>query len=150
MLPLTVIGISTSDLCCQPPIHMFSCCPWDISSWMSQRHRRLDNYRAEFTVSCWLSVMSHWMNDGATSWENMERGIFFFFFFLGPQLWHMDVPRLGVLLELQLPAYTRATATRDLSRVCNLHHSSQQCRILNPLIEARDRTGNLTVPIRIR
>ena len=27
---------------------------------------------------------------------------------------------------------------RDRSLVCNLHHSSQQCRILNPLSEARD------------
>ena len=34
-----------------------------------------------------------------------------FFFFLGPHLWHMEVPRLGVKLELQLPAYTTATAS---------------------------------------
>ena len=31
----------------------------------------------------------------------------------------MDVPRLGVQLELQLPAYTLATATLDLSRGVN-------------------------------
>ena len=30
--------------------------------------------------------------------------------FLGPHLRHMEVPRLGVELELQLPAYTTATA----------------------------------------
>ena len=52
----------------------------------------------------------------------------------------MEVPRLGVKLELQLPAYTTATTTPDLSYVCDLHHSSQQCRILNPLSEARDWT----------
>ena len=60
---------------------------------------------------------------------------FFFFFghfvFLGPHLWHMEVPRLGVESELQLLAYTAATATRDPSRVCDLHHSSQRCQILN-------------------
>ena len=61
----------------------------------------------------------------------------------------MEVPRLGVKLELQLPAYTTATATRDPSRVCNLHNSSQQRGILNPLREARDRTRNLMVPSRI-
>ena len=33
-----------------------------------------------------------------------------------------------------------ATATRDLSHDCDLHHSSWQCQILNPLDEARDRT----------
>ena len=37
-----------------------------------------------------------------------------------------------------MPAY--ATAMLDLSCVCDLHHSSWQCRILNPLSEARDRT----------
>ena len=33
----------------------------------------------------------------------------------GPHTRHMEVPRLGVEKELQLPAYTTATATRDLS-----------------------------------
>ena len=33
-------------------------------------------------------------------------GFSFFFFFLGPQPWHMQVPRPGVKSELQLPAYT--------------------------------------------
>ena len=51
---------------------------------------------------------------------------------------YMEVPRLGVESEPWLPAYTRATAMLDLSRVCNLHHSLWQCRILNPLSEARD------------
>ena len=32
-------------------------------------------------------------------------------------------PRLGVPLELELLAYTAATATPDPSRICDLHHS---------------------------
>ena len=54
----------------------------------------------------------------------------------------MEVPRLGVQLELLLPPYTTATATPtwDLSLVFHLQHSSLQCQILNPLREARDRT----------
>ena len=55
-------------------------------------------------------------------------------------MWHMEVPKLEIELELQLPAYATATAMPDPSCVCNLHHSSRQCRILNPLSEARDRT----------
>ena len=51
---------------------------------------------------------------------------------------HMEVPRLGGESELQLLAYATATATQDLSYVCDLHHSSWQCWILNPLKEARD------------
>ena len=61
----------------------------------------------------------------------------------------MEVPRLGVQLELQPPAYTTATATPDLSRVCNLHHRSRQPRNLNPLREAGDGTRNPVVPSQI-
>jgi len=62
---------------------------------------------------------------------------------------HLEVPRLGVKSELQLSAYATATETPDLSRVSNLHHSSWQCQILNPLSKARDQTRNLMVPSRI-
>ena len=50
----------------------------------------------------------------------------------------MEVPRLGVQSELQPLAYTRATAMRDPNHVCDLHHSSQQCGILNLLSKARE------------
>ena len=67
--------------------------------------------------------------------------IFFVFLpFLVPILRHMEVPRLRVESELQPLTYTRATAIQDPSCVCNLHHSSQQRRVLNPLSEARDQT----------
>ena len=33
-----------------------------------------------------------------------------------------EAPSLGVKLELRLPAYATATATPDLSCVCDLHH----------------------------
>ena len=52
----------------------------------------------------------------------------------------MEVPRLGVQSELQLPAYATAAVMPDLSHLYDLHHSSWQCQILNPLSEARDRT----------
>ena len=61
----------------------------------------------------------------------------------------MEVPRLEVESELQLPAYATATETPDLSHVCNLHHSSQQHQILNPLNGARDQTHHLKVPSQI-
>ena len=62
---------------------------------------------------------------------------------LSPHLWHMEVPRLGVPSKLQLPAYSTATARWDPSRICDLHHSSGQRQILNPLSEARNQTHNL-------
>ena len=61
----------------------------------------------------------------------------------------MEVSRLGVELELQLPAYATATEKWDLSCICNLHHSSQQSRILNPLSKARDQTHILMDPSQV-
>ena len=55
-------------------------------------------------------------------------------------LWHMDVLGLRVESELQLPAYTTAAATPDLSRICDLRRTLWQCQILNPLSKARDQT----------
>ena len=60
--------------------------------------------------------------------------------FLGPHLWHVEGPRLAVESGLQLPAYATATAMLGLSHICNLHRSSWQHWILNPLSEASDRT----------
>ena len=64
-----------------------------------------------------------------------------FYSFIWLHLWHMEVPGLGVKSELQLQAYATATAMPDPScLICNLHHSSRQCQILNPLTEAKDQT----------
>ena len=49
---------------------------------------------------------------------------FLFFFFSGSHQCHTEVPRLGVKSELQLLAYATATATPDMSSICDLHHSS--------------------------
>ena len=62
----------------------------------------------------------------------------------------MDVPRLGVQLELWLLAYATAAAMPDPSQICSVQYSSWQCQILNPLSEAGDRICNLMVPSRIR
>ena len=45
---------------------------------------------------------------------------------------------------------TTATATPDPSRTCDLHHSSWQRWILNPLSEARDQTCELMDASQIR
>jgi len=65
----------------------------------------------------------------------IDFGLFSCVRFLGLPLCHMEVPRLGVEMELQLPAY--ATATQDLSCTCDLHPNSWQRQILSPLSEAR-------------
>ena len=52
----------------------------------------------------------------------------------------MEVPRLGVKLELHLPVYTTVTATPALRRIYDLRRSLWQCWILNPLSEAKNQT----------
>ena len=99
----------------------------EISSWCSCSFFLLSFKKLQFAFYRWKKIY----------WD-------FFFVFLGPYLRLMNVPRLWIELELQLPAY--AIAMPDLSCVCNLHYSSQQCWILNPLSEARDWTCSLMVP----
>ena len=62
---------------------------------------------------------------------NYPSFLFIYFCLFRAASGHMEVTRLGVELELQLPASARGTATPDLSCICNLHHSSRQHRILN-------------------
>ena len=53
----------------------------------------------------------------------------------------MEIPGLGAESKLELLAYATATETLpDPSCVCNLHHSSWQHWIPNPLNEARGQT----------
>ena len=66
-----------------------------------------------------------------------------FFFFLGLHLWHMEVLRLGVESGAAtgiLHSHSHSHTMRDPSSACDLHHSSQQYWILNPLSEDRDQT----------
>ena len=76
----------------------------------------------------------------------LSQGFYFIFFFLGPHLQHMEVPRLGGESEpqLQLQTFPTATATPDPSCICDLPLGLWQHQILDPLREARGRTRTLT------
>ena len=76
----------------------------------------------------------------------LSSSFFFFFLILGLHPEHMEVQRLGAKSELQVKAYTTATTTQDLSHIWDLHYSSQQHCILNPLSRARDQTHILMDP----
>ena len=60
----------------------------------------------------------------------------------------MDISRLGVKSELQLLAYITATATQNLSCICD--QSSWQCRFPNPLSKAWDQTHVLMDTSQVR
>ena len=85
---------------------------------------RLPRMEAAFpaSTSSWVwtcDLVTANQMDVEESWELSPKGSlyrsfahFFFvvvvFFFLGPHPWHVEVPRLGVESELQLPTYTTA------------------------------------------
>ena len=77
---------------------------------------------------------------------SLSLSIYFALAFLGLHPRHMEVPRPGGQSELPLLVYTMATATWDLSCVCDLHPSSRQRRILNLRSKARNRTLFLMDP----
>ena len=104
------------------------------------------------TPGSWSSGMEEWIPNGRTLGAQIgklfgggKRYVYFFlppfpalflsflsFFFLWPHLQHMEVPRLGFQLEMQLQAYTTAVATLHLSRICDFHWSCSFSAMLGP------------------
>ena len=64
--------------------------------------------------------------------------VLFCFSFLGPHLWHKEVLMLGVILKLQLLAYTISTAEFKTHLWPTPQLTDMQ--VLNPLSKARDQT----------
>ena len=104
-------------------------------------------YSSNFPVQCFPCQTCLWHNLEVL---NSSFFFFFFFFFLRATSQHTEGPRLGVESELQLLAYATATATWDPSHICDLHHSSWQRWILNPLSKAGDQTCVLMDTSRVR
>ena len=67
---------------------------------------------------------------------------FFFFFGLFAISWAAPMAYGGSqargLIGAVATGLARATATQDPRHICNLHHRSRQCQILNPLSKGRD------------
>ena len=63
------------------------------------------------------------LGGGGGRFLDFNRDFFFFFFFLGLHTRHIEVPRLGIKLELQLLGYATAIAMQDPSRDWDLHQA---------------------------
>ena len=87
-----------------------------------------------------LSYMSHSSVDHSHHVVSFHFDLFIFYFYLfifwGGHTWGIWSSQARGWIW----AYTRAIATQDPSHICDLHHSSQQYQIPNPLSKARDRT----------
>ena len=70
-------------------------------------------------------------------WSEFVNFYFLFFVFLGLHPWNMEIPRargqIGATAASLFHSHSNARSELHL----NLYHSSGQCQILNPLIEAR-------------
>ena len=81
-----------------------------------------------FVLAVPLACRSSWARDQTPAlsidWSHCSdnTGLFFSFFFFLRTAGAAWIPRLGVELELHLPAY--ATAVPGPSHICNLHYSS--------------------------
>ena len=79
-------------------------------------------------VKVWEPLVQDWWVPILRPWMQPKKSqlslVCSFFVFLGPQSQNMEIPRRGVESELQLLAYTTATAMPDPSHICNLPHSS--------------------------
>ena len=73
---------------------------------------------------------------------------FFFFCFLGPNLHHMEVPRLGVELELQLLAYSTGQFWTASATYTTAHSNAGY--LLNPLSKHKDWTSTFTDTSQVR
>ena len=67
-----------------------------------------------------------WFNNSTRSYRHQD----FSFCFLGPLPWYMDVPMVGIQLELQVPSYTTVTVTSDPSHVWDYPIAEGQTRSL--------------------
>ena len=110
--------------------------------WLCMQHAEvprpgIQSHSSDNTGGYFLNLLGH---EETPFFLSSSSFFCFCFCFLGPHSWHMEVLRVGVKLELQLLAYTTATVRQDLSCVFDLHHSSGQHQIPNPLSKARDHT----------
>ena len=136
---IEVLANSLISVIWDPEQKTLSCHSWILNNTNFWPTSRPEDNEFVFLLSYWVCGNLLCSN---RKFIQILYGFFFFclFVFLGLHPQHMEVPRLEVKSELQLLAYATAIATQDTSCVCNLHHSSQQCQILNLQSEARDQT----------
>ena len=77
----------------------------------------------------------------------LTKVISFFFSFLGPHQWDMEVPRLGFESELQLLAYNTATETWDLRRIFNLHTAHSKAGSPTPWVRPGIKPTSSWIPV---
>ena len=124
-----------------------------VRHWPENRIIMMTTSRKAEGMEALIEKNSLWFQSNLQKCLYVERNILKGFFFVVVVLFFRAIPtaygssQARGQMEQQLPADTTATATSNLSCICDLYYSSWQCRILNPLIEARDWTVSSWVQV---
>ena len=70
----------------------------DLSQWIAVAQDEVNSTKIPKLPSVWGSI--EWMLERQRSVHQGCQYFILFFVFLGPHLWHMEVPRLGIESEL--------------------------------------------------
>ena len=128
-LPYGALTVSFPEGLGSLPNHVFPLPPHSPIFSLSPGAVLLADPRCE---ACWASIMHFEACVFFRKLPELRICSFIYLFIyllLGPHLPQMEVPKQGVESELQ----------HGIRLASILHHSSQKCRILNPLGKARDR-----------
>ena len=104
-----------------------------------------------FSATISLSTVSIPSSSRGTPVTHILKQLIFFFFFFGllraiPVAYGSSQARSGI--RATATGLCQASATPDLSCICDLHHSPQQHRILSPLSKARDEPASSWILVR--
>ena len=127
---------------------------WERGSFINSRIRSTQVLTLKSVIYCYIltTIVSVFFKFGSIKVPGslhciLDQIIFFFGLFrVTPVAYGSSQARgqIGAAAAAAAAAYTTATARQDLTRISDLHHSSGQHQILNPLSEARDQTQILT------
>ena len=119
---------------------------YSVFSWKMKEKERSGEPLGRLNTS--IDTLDHCKGSakdtGKCRWlvSNVHSFFFFFCFFRATPAAYGSSQARGQIRATAATCAT-ATATQDLGHICDLYHSPQQHRILNPLSKSRDRTGIL-------
>ena len=131
-------------ICCSSTLEEITGECWvSLSRWKTESTVEPDQFKESLAIyhmwapSLWPHLPGWASETSSVTWEWL---FFFLFLFRDASVIYGSSQARGRIRAAAAGLYATAMATWDPSCVCNLHHSSRQCWIFNPLSEAREWT----------
>ena len=123
-----------------PPLYWVGIIVTSPYRWLNQyTERQVSYFRGQRSNKELNQIPKPCMFVHRTDDRKREHSFFFFCLFRATPMAYRSSQARAWIGAVPL-AYTTATATPNQSCICDLHHSSWQCCIFNPLSKARDQT----------